>query len=77
MRKQSAARVTRRTVAELEELGKTVLPMAYDVRQYAKLGLLHELIAGIDADTPSVEQVGRVSERIAAAIADIRAHPAI
>lgn len=75
MRKQSAARVTRRTVAELEELGKTVLPMAYDVRQYAKLGLLHELIAGIDADTPSIEQVGRVSERIAAAIADIRVHP--
>jgi malonate decarboxylase gamma subunit len=75
MRKQSAARVTRRTVEELDELGKTVLPMAYDVRQYARLGLLHELIAGIDADAPSAEQVGRVKERIAAAIADIRKHP--
>jgi malonate decarboxylase gamma subunit len=75
MRKQSAARVTRRTVEELDELGKTVLPMAYDVRQYAKLGLLHELIAGIDADAPSAEQVGRVKERVAAAIADIRKHP--
>jgi len=75
MRKQSAARVTRRTVEELDELGKTVLPMSYNVRQYAKLGLLHELITGIDADAPSAEQVGRVKERVAAAIADIREHP--
>jgi biotin-independent malonate decarboxylase gamma subunit len=75
MRKQSAARVTRRTVEELDELGKTVVPMAYDVRQYAKLGLLHELIAGIDADAPSATQVGRVKERVAAAIADVRKHP--
>jgi biotin-independent malonate decarboxylase gamma subunit len=75
MRKQSAARITRRTVEELDELGKTVLPMAYDVRQYAKLGLLHELIAGIDADAPSAAQVERVKERVAAAIADIRKHP--
>ena len=75
MRKQSAARISRRTVEELDELGKTVLPMAYDVRQYARLGLLHELIAGIDADAPSAAQVGRVKERVAAAIADIREHP--
>jgi biotin-independent malonate decarboxylase gamma subunit len=75
MRKQSAARVTPRTVEELDELGKTVLPMAYDVRQYAKLGLLHELIAGIDAEAPSAAQVGRVKERVAAAIADIRKDP--
>lgn len=75
MRKQSAARITRRTVEELDELGKTVLPMAYDVRQYAKLGLLHELIAGVDADSPSASQVERVRERVAAAIADIREHP--
>jgi malonate decarboxylase gamma subunit len=75
MRKESAARVTRRTVEELDELGKTVLPMAYDVRQYAKLGLLHELITGINADAPSAAQIARVEERAAAAIADIRKHP--
>jgi biotin-independent malonate decarboxylase gamma subunit len=72
MRKQSAARVTRRTVEELDELGKTVIPMAYDIRQFAKLGLLHELIAGIDADAPSAAQIAKVKERVAAAIADIR-----
>jgi malonate decarboxylase gamma subunit len=75
MRKQSAARITRRTVEELDELGKTVIPMAYDIRQFAKLGLLHELIAGIDADVPSAAQIAQVKERLTAAIADIREHP--
>jgi malonate decarboxylase gamma subunit len=75
MRKQSAARITRRTVEELDELGKTVIPMAYDIRQFAKLGLLHELIAGIDADAPSAAQIARVKERVTAAIADIRKDP--
>ena len=75
MRKQSAARVTRRTVEELDELGKTIIPMAYDIRQFAKLGLLHELITGIDADAPSAAQIARVKERVAAAIADIRKNP--
>src|ERR1700685_980157 len=72
MRKESAARITRRTVEELDELGETVIPMAYDIRQFAKLGLLHELITGVDADAPSAPQVARVKERLAAAIADIR-----
>jgi len=75
MRKASAARITRRTVEELDELGKTVIPMAYDIRQFAKLGLLHELIAGIDADAPSAAQIAKVKERIAAAITDIRSNP--
>ena len=75
MRKASAARIMRRTVEELDELGKTVIPMAYDIRQFAKLGLLHELIAGIDADAPSAAQVAQVEERVAAAIADIRKRP--
>ena len=75
MRKQSAARVTRRTVEELDELGKSIIPMSYDIRQYAKLGLLHELITGIDADAPSVAQIKQVKERVTATIADIRQHP--
>lgn len=75
MRKQAAARVTRRTVEELDELGKTIIPMAYDIRQFAKLGLLHELITGINADAPSGAQIAQVKERVAAAIADIRQNP--
>jgi biotin-independent malonate decarboxylase gamma subunit len=75
MRKQAAARVTRRTVEELDELGKTIIPMAYDIRQFAKLGLLHELISGINADAPSAAQIAQVKERVAGAIADIRQNP--
>jgi malonate decarboxylase gamma subunit len=75
MRKQSAARVTRRTVEELDELGKTVIPMSYNIQQFAKLGLLHELITGVDADTPSAAQVAKVKKRLVAAIADIRKNP--
>ncbi len=75
MRKGSAARIARRTVEELDELGKTVIPMAYEIRQFAKLGLLHELIAGIDADAPSASQIAKVKERVAAAIVDIRKAP--
>ena len=75
MRKQSAARVTRRTVEQLDELGRTVIPMSYDIRQFAKLGLLHELIAGVDADAPSAPQIARVRDRLVAAIADIRKNP--
>jgi biotin-independent malonate decarboxylase gamma subunit len=75
MPRESAARVTRRTVAQLDELGRAVLPMAYDVRSFARLGLLHELIGGIDADAPSPAQVARVKERVAVAVADIRQNP--
>jgi malonate decarboxylase gamma subunit len=75
MNKESAARVTRRSVDELDALGQTITPMSYDIRRFADLGLLHELIVGVDADAPSAEQVARVGERVMAAVADIRAHP--
>jgi malonate decarboxylase gamma subunit len=75
MGKDSAARVTLRSVEALDALAKTVIPMSYDIRQFARLGLLHELIAGIDADAPSAGQIAKVKARLAAAIADIRVDP--
>ncbi|MGZ6372953.1 MAG: biotin-independent malonate decarboxylase subunit gamma, partial [Candidatus Limnocylindria bacterium] len=65
MGKDSAARVTLRSVEALEALGKTVIPMSYEIRQFARLGLLHELIAGIDADAPSAGQIAQVKARLA------------
>lgn len=73
MGKQAAARVTRRSVAELEGLGETIAPMAYDIRSFAKLGLLHKLITGIEADAPRQADVNRVHEELLNAIADTRA----
>ena len=73
MGKQAAARVTRRSVADLEKLGERIAPMAYDIRAYARLGLLHQLIEGIDADTPGPADVQQVRQALLAAIADTRA----
>jgi malonate decarboxylase gamma subunit len=73
MGKQAAARVTRRSVAELEVLGETFAPMAYDIRSFARLGLLYQLISGVDADTPEQTDVERVRAELLRAIADTRA----
>jgi malonate decarboxylase gamma subunit len=73
MGREAAARVTRRTVAELDRLGEQVPPMAYGIRAYAGLGLLHGLIEGVSADAPGTEDVDRVRGELAAAVADIRA----
>jgi malonate decarboxylase gamma subunit len=72
MSKQSAARVTRRTVEELEQLGRRVAPMAYDVGSFAKLGLLHRLIGGVEAAAPRAADVERVRGELIAAVADAR-----
>jgi malonate decarboxylase gamma subunit len=73
MGKQSAARVTRRSVAELDALGRRFAPMAYDIRSFAKLGLVYKLISGVDADAPRQADVGRVRTELLRAVADTRA----
>ncbi|HYL00848.1 MAG TPA: biotin-independent malonate decarboxylase subunit gamma [Steroidobacteraceae bacterium] len=73
MSKQAAARVTRRTVEELEQLGERVAPLAYDVRSYARLGLLHRLIGGVNAAAPGPRDLERVRAELIAAVADARA----
>jgi len=72
MSKQAAARVTRRRVEELEELGERIPPMAYHVRAFGSLGLLHRLIGGVNADAPSVVDVERVRRELVDAVADAR-----
>ncbi|WP_342242158.1 biotin-independent malonate decarboxylase subunit gamma [Inquilinus sp. OTU3971] len=73
MGREAAARVTRRTVAELDRLGEQVPPMAYGIRAYAGLGLLHRLIEGVSAEAPGAADVDRVRGELAAAVIDIRA----
>jgi malonate decarboxylase gamma subunit len=73
MGKQAAARVTRSSVEEMEKLGERIAPVAYDIRSYASLGLLHKLIEGIDADAPGRIDVSRVRAELVDAITDARA----
>ncbi|MGF6758598.1 biotin-independent malonate decarboxylase subunit gamma [Paraburkholderia sp. GAS42] len=62
MGKDAAARVTRRTVEELDALGEKIVPMSYSMTSFAKLGLLDQLIEGIDADAPNETQIERVRQ---------------
>lgn len=76
MGKEAAARVTRRCVEALDALGEKITPMSYALTAFAKLGLLDELIEGVDADAPSAEQIARVRSMLAQAAASARAEPA-
>jgi malonate decarboxylase gamma subunit len=72
MAKNAAARVTRRTVEELDQLAETVIPMSYKIEDYAKLGTLYKLIDGVNVDSPEPKQVDQVRADLLAAIADAR-----
>lgn len=64
MGKESAARVTLRTVEQLETLSSRIPPMAYDIGNYASLGLL----------TGGVLQVGSAAQPDSADLESVRTH---
>jgi biotin-independent malonate decarboxylase gamma subunit len=72
MHKAAAARVTLRTVEELETLAKKIVPMSYDIRDYAKLGLLYKLLHVTNPVNPSAEDIRNVQNELIGAIADAR-----
>jgi malonate decarboxylase gamma subunit len=72
MGKEAAARVTRRTVEALDALGETIVPMSYSMTSFAKLGLLDQLIDGVDADAPDAAQIERVRQVLAEQIRSVR-----
>lgn len=71
MGKESAARVTLRSVEELEQLAAKVAPMAYDIQSYQSLGLLAEILQVQDIVHPQVEDVQLIQQHVAAALQDI------
>jgi malonate decarboxylase gamma subunit len=75
MSKPAAARVTRRSIVDLEQLGERIPPMAYHVRAFASLGLLHRLIEGVNAAVPTPEDVQHVRREILEAVTGIRQSP--
>lgn len=75
MSKQSAARITRRSIAELEIATSEVPAMAYDITSFSKLGALDKLINGINADTPQVQDIKTVQNILIRAIDEVRSCP--
>lgn len=72
MGKASAARITLRTEEALEKLAATIPPMAYDISNYATLGLLSALLDISNADAPSDNDLALVTTTLRDAIADAR-----
>ncbi len=73
MSKEAAARITCRDVTELECLGRSILPLAYDIRSFAQLGAIHKLISVDHPDTPTPESINQVERELTAAVIDSRA----
>ncbi len=72
MGKESAARITLRTVDALEKLAATIPPMAYDISNYATLGLLSDLLDISNPDAPSDNDLTQVKTTLQQAISDAR-----
>ncbi|MEN0585419.1 MULTISPECIES: biotin-independent malonate decarboxylase subunit gamma [unclassified Kosakonia] len=72
MGKESAARITLRTVEALEKLAATIPPMAYDISNYATLGLLADLLNISNPDAPSDADLAQVQSTLHRAINDAR-----
>lgn len=71
MGKQAAARVTLRTVEQLETLAASLPPMAYDIDSFDKLGLLWRLLKVSSADSPDPDDVNNVKQCLRDALVDI------
>ena len=73
MGKAAAARVTMRSVDDLERLAAAVPPMAYDIGSFATLGLLWKMLDVGDADRPSGADVEHARGTLVDALRSIRA----
>jgi malonate decarboxylase beta subunit len=71
MSKQSAARITQRSLKELEAATKKVPAMAYDIESFEKLGALFSLVGGVVADNPEKKDRDIIYKEIELAIEDV------
>lgn len=75
MGKAAAARITLRSIEELERLAATVPPMAYDIDSYASLGLLWESLAVTSSEDPDATDLAQVRASLRRALDDIAGAP--
>jgi len=75
MHKAAAARITLRTVDQLDDLAKTIAPLSYRVQDWAKLGFCDGLLNVGNADAPTAHDVETVGTAIADAVQRARSGP--
>jgi biotin-independent malonate decarboxylase gamma subunit len=73
--KPAAARITLRTVAELDELAKVVTPLSFDVRTWATLGYCDGLLKVSNADEPTAADVSLARGALRDAVTRARLGP--
>jgi malonate decarboxylase beta subunit len=72
MSKESASRVTKRSIAAIEAAAEKVPSIAYDINNYTKLGAIFNFLDSITDQETSADHVEAVIEAINAAIEDVR-----
>ena len=72
MYQDAAARITKRTVEELNKLAEEIVPMAYDIRSFNKLDGLYRLMQVANPDAPCPQTLAEVKDALIQAIADAR-----
>jgi malonate decarboxylase gamma subunit len=77
MGKESAARITLRSVDALEKLAATIPPMAYDVSNYATLGLLSDLLNISQPDAPTDADLAQVLIILQQSVREARQDPSL
>jgi malonate decarboxylase gamma subunit len=75
MNRAAAARITLRSVADLEVLAAKVPPMAYDVKAFDSLGILWRLIQVGDAEDPSGPDLALARQTLLEALEDLDGAP--
>jgi malonate decarboxylase beta subunit len=75
MHRAAAARITLRTVDELDELAKTITPLSYRVSDWATLGFCDGLLPVDDADAPTSADISSVGAAVAEATERARHGP--
>lgn len=75
MNRRTAARITHRSVEELERLGCELAPLSYDVARWATLGHCDQLLTVSDAGSPRPDDVARVRQALAAGVDQARRGP--
>ena len=68
----SIARVTGRTLAEVEGNSTTILPMSYAIQDAHRLGLVDAVIPGIRAAAPSEDDLKHIKKFLSEALATLR-----
>ncbi len=71
MSRESIARITRRSMAEVQAASDAVPPMSYSIEQAHALGVIHTIVPGVNADAPTSLDREIVQSALATALKEV------